>query len=259
MAPRTRPAVIRPGGPLAFPDPERSDAEGLLAVGGDLSPERLLLAYERGIFPWYSEGLPPLWWSPDPRAVIDDGTLHVSRSLARELRRKKFRVTFDRAFERVMRECGCAREDGTWILPEMMLAYTQLHQLGHAHSFEVWHGKQLAGGLYGVSLGAAFFGESMFSRQRDASKVALVELVARLRAGGYRLLDTQFVTDHLRRFGAIEIARPAYRALLRAAIDSPATFYGDAGGMPSVAPWSPAPPSSGRASIGSSQSTTHTS
>ena len=177
------------------------------------------------------------------------------------IRQGRFEIRVDGDFAQVIESCAASRPERprTWLNDELLELYCGLHALGYAHSVEAWADGRLAGGLYGVSLGAAFFGESMFSRQRDASKVALVELVARLRAGGYRLLDTQFVTDHLRRFGAIEIARPAYRALLRAAIDSPATFYGDAGGMPSVAPWSPAPPSSGRASIGSSQSTTHTS
>src|SRR5262245_34607487 len=137
MARRARPVLLTPRGPLGFPDPEESDAEGLLAVGGDLSPERLLLAYEQGIFPWYAEGLPPMWWSPDPRAVVDPSTLHVSRSLARFIKQGHFSVTFDRAFEDVMHECGREREGGTWILPEMLAAYVRLHELGHARSFEV--------------------------------------------------------------------------------------------------------------------------
>jgi leucyl/phenylalanyl-tRNA--protein transferase len=220
MAPRTRPAVIRPGGPLAFPDPERADAEGLLAAGGDLSPERLLLAYERGIFPWYSEGLPPLWWSPDPRAVIDDRSLHVSRSLARELRGKRFRVTFDRAFEAVMRECGRERDDGTWILPEMVAAYVRLHELGHAHSFEAWNGERLVGGLYGVRRGGLFAAESMFHRETSGSKFALVGAVRGLFAAGVVLFDVQFETPHLASLGATTLARKEYLQRLAVAVNA---------------------------------------
>jgi leucyl/phenylalanyl-tRNA---protein transferase len=221
MASRTRPAVIPPGGPLVFPDPERADAEGLLAVGGDLSPERLLLAYERGIFPWYSQGLPPLWWSPDPRAIIDASSLHVSRSLARELRRKKFRVTFDRAFSHVMRECGREREDGTWILPEMIDAYVRLHELGHAHSFEAWHGDRLVGGLYGVRRGALFAAESMFHRETSGSKFALVGAVKSLFAAGALLFDVQFETPHLASLGATTVSRREYLGRLSTAVKGP--------------------------------------
>jgi leucyl/phenylalanyl-tRNA---protein transferase len=221
MAPRARPAVIRPGAPLAFPDPERADAEGLLAVGGDLSVERLLFAYERGIFPWYSEGLPPLWWSPDPRAVIDDRSLHVSRSLARELRRKKFRVTFDRAFEAVMRECGRDRDDGTWILPEMIEAYVHLHELGHAHSFEAWNGERLVGGLYGVRRGGLFAAESMFHRETSGSKFALVGAVRSLFAAGVVVFDVQFETPHLASMGATTVSRHEYLRRIAAAVNAP--------------------------------------
>jgi leucyl/phenylalanyl-tRNA---protein transferase len=221
MAPRTRPAIIAPRGPLTFPEPERADAEGLLAVGGDLSPERLLLAYERGIFPWYSEGLPPLWWSPDPRAVIDDRSLHVSRSLARELRRKKFRVTFDRAFRAVMQECARERDGGTWILPEMVDAYVRLHELGHAHSFEAWHGDRLVGGLYGVRRGGLFAAESMFHRETSGSKFALVGAVRGLFAAGALLFDVQFETAHLASLGATTISRREYLGRLATAVKAP--------------------------------------
>jgi leucyl/phenylalanyl-tRNA--protein transferase len=221
MAARTRPALIRPGGPLAFPDPERADAEGLLAVGGDLSPERLLLAYERGIFPWYSEGLPPLWWSPDPRAVIDERSLHVSRSLARELRQKKFRFTFDRAFEDVMRECGRERDGGTWILPEMVDAYVRLHELGHAHSFEAWNGERLVGGLYGVRRGGLFAAESMFHRETSGSKVALVGAVRSLFAAGAVLFDVQFETPHLASLCATTLSRREYLSRVAVAVKVP--------------------------------------
>jgi leucyl/phenylalanyl-tRNA--protein transferase len=210
MARRRRPVLLPPGGPLAFPDPEESDAEGLLAVGGDLSPARLLCAYERGIFPWYAEGLPPMWWSPDPRAVIDQRSLHVSKSLDRELRRGTFRVTMNQAFERVMRECGEDRDDGTWILPEMLAAYVRLHELGHALSFEVWLGERLVGGLYGVQRGALFAAESMFHRETNASKVALVAAVRTLFGAGFELFDVQFLTPHLASMGVYEIPRSEY-------------------------------------------------
>lgn len=209
---------LGPGSPLSFPDPSESDDEGLLAVGGDLSPARLLVAYEAGIFPWYSAGVPPLWWSPNPRALMDRERLHVSRSLRRTLRNGPFTVTFDRAFNQVISGCASNREGGTWILPEMMLAYTQLHQLGHAHSFEVWHEGELAGGLYGVRRGALFAAESMFHVVTDASKVALaVSLDAMFRAG-CRVFDVQFVTEHLASLGAYEVSRPEYLALLPDAV-----------------------------------------
>jgi len=203
---------LGPGSPLSFPDPNDSDDEGLLAVGGDLSPARLLFAYESGVFPWYSAGVPPLWWSPNPRALMTRQRLHVSRSLRRTLRRGEFTVTFDQAFVRVIQACASNREGGTWILPEMMLAYTQLHQLGHAHSFEVWQGGQLAGGLYGVRRGALFAAESMFHTVTDASKVALAVSLDTLFRAGIRVFDVQFVTDHLASLGAFEVPRDDYLA-----------------------------------------------
>jgi leucyl/phenylalanyl-tRNA--protein transferase len=205
---------LGPGSPLSFPDPNDSDDEGLLAVGGDLSPERLLFAYESGVFPWYSAGVPPLWWSPNPRALMDRENLHVSRSLRRTLRSGEFEVTFDAAFGDVITGCASNREGGTWILPEMMEAYVQLHQLGHAHSFEVWHDGQLAGGLYGVRRGALFAAESMFHVVTDASKVALAVSIDTLFHAGIRVYDVQFVTDHLRSLGAYEVERARYLALL---------------------------------------------
>jgi len=201
---------LGPGSPLSFPDPNDSDDEGLLAVGGDLSPARLLFAYESGVFPWYSAGVPPLWWSPNPRALMDRERLHVSRSLRRVLRQQRFEVTFDKAFAEVIAACAANREGGTWILPEMMLAYTQLHQLGHAHSFEVWHGGQLAGGLYGVRRGALFAAESMFHVVSNASKVALAVSIDTLFRAGIRVFDVQFVTEHLASLGAYEVARGEY-------------------------------------------------
>ncbi|HWP07824.1 MAG TPA: leucyl/phenylalanyl-tRNA--protein transferase [Polyangiaceae bacterium] len=217
MARRPRPVLLPPGAPLAFPDPEESDAEGLVAVGGDLTPERLLYAYENGIFPWYAEGLPPMWWSPDPRAVVDPSSLHVSKSLARELKKTRFTVTFNRAFEDVMLECGREREGGTWILPEMVDAYLRLHELGHARSVEVWLGARLVGGLYGVQRGALFAAESMFHRETNASKVALVAAVRTLFGAGIELFDVQFTTPHLVSMGVYDLPRPAYLARARAA------------------------------------------
>jgi leucyl/phenylalanyl-tRNA--protein transferase len=203
---------LGPGSPLSFPDPNESDDEGLLAVGGDLSPARLLFAYESGVFPWYSAGVPPLWWSPNPRALMDRERLHVSRSLRRVLRQPRFEVTFDKAFAQVIAACAANRDGGTWILPEMMLAYTQLHQLGHAHSFEVWHGGQLAGGLYGVRRGALFAAESMFHVVSNASKVALAVSIDVLFRAGIKIFDVQFVTEHLASLGAYEVSRGEYLA-----------------------------------------------
>jgi leucyl/phenylalanyl-tRNA---protein transferase len=217
MRRRRRPLLIVPGGPIAFPDPETADDEGLLAVGGDLSVPRLLAAYDQGIFPWYDDGLPPLWWSPDPRAVMDPERLHVSTSLRRQLRQRRLVVSFDRDFRRVMQECGRRREGGTWILPEMLEAYTLLHRAGHAHSFEVWSGDQLVGGLYGVQRGGLFAAESMFHRVRDASKLALVVSVRSLFRAGISLYDVQFSTPHLASLGAYEVSRAEYLARLRAA------------------------------------------
>jgi leucyl/phenylalanyl-tRNA--protein transferase len=210
MRRRQRPLLIVPGGPIVFPDPETADDEGLLAVGGDLGVQRLLAAYDRGIFPWYDEGLPPLWWSPDPRAVMDPAHLHVSKSLGRTLRQQRFRVTFDRAFREVMRECGRERAGGTWIVPEMLEAYAELHRLGHAHSFEVWQDGALVGGLYGVHRGGLFAAESMFHRVANASKVALVTSIRSLFAAGIELYDVQFVTPHLAALGARELPRRSY-------------------------------------------------
>jgi leucyl/phenylalanyl-tRNA--protein transferase len=212
MASRSRTVFLARSAPLTFPNPSSADADGLVAVGGDLSAERLLAAYEQGIFPWYSEGLPPMWWSPDPRALMDAERLHVSRSLERELRRGQFRVTFNRAFEAVMTECGREREDGTWILPEMLHAYAGLHEAGNAHSFEVWLGERLVGGLYGVQRGALFAAESMFHRETNASKVALAVSVRSLFAAGIEVFDVQFLTPHLESLGAYEVRRPDYLA-----------------------------------------------
>ena len=194
-----------------FPPVERAlpEPNGLLAAGGDLSPARLLEAYRNGIFPWYSPGQPILWWSPDPRMVLFPAELRVSRSLAKTLRRGAYEVRADSAFEQVMRGCAAPRggEAGTWITAEMIAAYTALHRLGHAHSVETWIEGELAGGLYGVAIGRAFFGESMFTRVPDASKIALVGLVRELQRRGFGLIDCQMNTAHLARFGARELPR----------------------------------------------------
>jgi leucyl/phenylalanyl-tRNA--protein transferase len=217
-------AIHRLGREVAFPDPARAEPDGLLAVGGDLSPERLLAAYAAGIFPWFDDRSPILWWSPDPRLVLEPAELHVSRSLARTLRRGTYRVTADEAFEEVIRRCaGRERpgQRGTWITAEMAEAYVRLHRLGFAHSFEAWEGDALAGGLYGVSLGAAFFGESMFADRRDASKVALARAVPWLRERGVSLVDCQVRTEHLVSLGAREVPRRAFLARLRRALEAP--------------------------------------
>ena len=224
MRRRRSPALLLPGGAPRFPDPTEADEEGLVAIGGDLCVERLLLAYESGIFPWYDQGLPPLWWSPDPRGVIELQGLHVSRSLRRELRKAKFEVTFDASFERVMRECARLRDGGTWILPEMIDAYTRLHALGHAHSFEVWQGNELVGGLYGVQRGALFAAESMFHRTTNASKVAFVRSVQCLFACGIELYDVQFWTEHLGSLGVSEIPRREYLARVQRAARKPVSL-----------------------------------
>ena len=199
-------------------EPERADASGLVAVGGDLRPEWLLKAYRRGIFPWYALGEKVHWWSPDPRAVFELDGFHVARRLRRTIRSGRFRVTVNRAFAAVIRGCADRPAEETWITPEMIAAYQELHRLGHAHSVEAWAGGALGGGLYGVAVGGLFAAESMFTRVRDASKVALAFLVARLRERGFRLLDTQMLTEHTARLGAVAIPRTEYLRRLRAAL-----------------------------------------
>jgi leucyl/phenylalanyl-tRNA--protein transferase len=208
----------------AWLNPEWADDSGLVAVGGKLFPERLLTAYRRGIFPWYGEGEPVCWWSPDPRAIIELDSFHVSRRLRRTLRSRRFTWTVNQAFGDVIRACADRPEEGTWITADMIRAYEELHQLGHAHSVEAWSEGSLAGGVYGVAVGGLFAGESMFSRRTDGSKVALVYLVERLRQRGFHLFDIQLITDHTASLGAIEIPRREYLARLRRAISSPVTF-----------------------------------
>lgn len=217
-----------------FPPVERAlrRPDGLLAAGADLSPARLQYAYSQGIFPWFGPGEPILWWSPDPRMVLVPGEIRVSRSLAKVLRNRPLEVRVDTAFRAVMQACAEPREgqDGTWIVPEMIDAYCRLHALGHAHSVETWVDGALAGGLYGVAFGRVFFGESMFSRVRDASKVALVHLARRLEAAGFGLIDCQMSTAHLASMGARPIPR---REFVRRVAD---LIHYDA----SVEPWTQA-------------------
>ena len=207
-----------------FPPPNYADPSGLLAVGGDLSSERLLEAYRLGIFPWYSDDQPILWWSPDPRLTLDLAEFKISRSLGKTLKRGLFRVTFDHAFEEVIQACATVpreAQDGTWITQEMKEAYINLHGLGYAHSVESWLGDELVGGLYGVSLGKAFFGESMFHLRTDASKVALARLVEKLRTWDFDFIDSQMTTPHMLKFGAKEVPRRAFLKRLQSALRYP--------------------------------------
>lgn len=211
-----------------FPSVERLDADGLVGFGGLLTPEWLLDAYSHGIFPWPTgqPEVPTPWFSPDPRAIIEFERFHVSQRLRRTCRGGRFAVTRDRAFAQVMQGCASApdRRDGTWITPEMIAAYCQLHELGHAHSVEAWQGERLVGGVYGVSIGGLFAAESMFRLETDASKVALVHLVEHLQARGYVLLDIQQLTPHTKSLGAIEISRREYLERLARALTRPARF-----------------------------------
>lgn len=206
-----------------FPDPREAEPGGLLAVGGDLRPERLLEAYAHGIFPWYDEP-PILWFSPDPRAVIPFGGLHVARRLHRTLRQERFSLRLDSDFDAVIRGCaGTERpgDTGTWINPDMIEAYCALHELGFAHSCEAWLDGVLVGGVYGISIGRGFFAESMFHRVRDASKAALVALIWQLEAWGFELFDCQLPTPHLASLGAEARSREHYLAALARAVDAP--------------------------------------
>ncbi len=226
VAPAPQPSPVGPCR-FHFPDPREADADGLLATGGDLEPATLLAAYRQGVFPWPAADIDLLWWSPDPRAVLPPDGVHVSRSLARRLRRGAFRVTIDAAFDDVV--AGCADRpaaDETWITPAIRDAYARLHRLGWAHSVEVWVGGALAGGLYGVSIGALFAAESMFHRVTDASKVALVALAQHARAVGVQLVDVQMPTPHLQSMGAVTISRDEYLAALALAVTRPVNFTG---------------------------------
>ena len=212
----------RPSDPLLVP--ELADEHGLVALGGDLSPGRLLEAYRRGVFPWFGEDDPICWWSPDPRAIFELDGFHLPRRLGRTIRSCRFAVTINRDFAGVVRGCAERPGEGTWITPEMAEAYEALYRLGHAHSVEAWQGDTLAGGIYGVAIGGLFAGESMFARVRDASKVALAFLVECLRRRGFTLFDIQFLTPHTASLGAVEIPRALYLRRLRRALSVRATF-----------------------------------
>lgn len=209
---------------LIFPSPQLAPQEGLLAVGGDLSRERLLLAYRTGIFPWYSENEPIMWWSPDPRLVLYPEQLRVSKSLKKIINKSLFKLTMDQAFDAVINACARSRteaNEGTWIVDEMIVAYCKLHQAGFAHSVEAWQDGKLAGGLYGVSLGRCFFGESMFTRISNASKVAFVALVRYLQELNFDLIDCQVANPHLQSLGATEIPRTRFLAELAQSLKAP--------------------------------------
>ena len=209
---------------ILFPPPQLASKEGLLAVGGDLSPKRLLLAYSLGIFPWFSYEDPIMWWSPDPRLVLYPDEIRISKSLNKVMKRHIFQVTMDTAFIQVINSCAQVRvENGeeTWIVEDMIKSYCELHELGFAHSVEAWYEGTLAGGLYGVSLGKCFFGESMFTQVSNASKVAFVALIEYLQRLSFHMIDCQVTTDHLIRFGAREIPRVQFLKELEAALDAP--------------------------------------
>ena len=205
-----------------FPSPDSASDEGLVAVGGEITTKRVLSAYRQGIFPWYSEDQPVLWWSPEPRAILCPDDIKISRSLKKTLRHNNFSFTADTAFSEVIKACAGPRihspSGGTWITDEMMSTYNRLHQLGYGHSIEVWKDEKLVGGLYGLSLGSAFFGESMFSHQTDASKLALVYLAEFSKSNGIDFIDCQLPTDHLASMGAVNISRKEYLKMLKNAL-----------------------------------------
>ena len=222
--------ISRDDPPEAFPAPGSalSAPNGLLAAGGDLSPERLLYAYRHGIFPWFDSGQPILWWSPDPRCVMIPADLHVARRLRRSLRNSNLVLTFNRAFEDVIEACARRPRNGftgTWITPEMVSAYSELHRLGWAHSVETWLGDRLVGGVYGIAIGEAFFGESMFSRETNASKIALLALCRRIAASGFRLLDCQVSSPHLLSLGARLMRRDHFTRVIESACVSGTRFF----------------------------------
>jgi leucyl/phenylalanyl-tRNA---protein transferase len=208
-----------------FPDPDLADPSGLLGVGGDLDPERLLLALRMGIFPWYSQGQPILWWSPDPRMVLQTSEFHVPRSLRKTMRKQPYRISIDEDFGQVLHACAAVPrpgQNGTWITDAMAAAYGHLHALGHAHSVEAWRGDELVGGLYGVAVGRVFSGESMFAAATDASKIAFATMVGQFEDWGIPLVDCQVHTEHLARFGAKEVTRAQYlRQLETLALQEP--------------------------------------
>jgi leucyl/phenylalanyl-tRNA--protein transferase len=227
-----------------FPAPELAEPDGLLAIGGDLSPERLISAYQQGIFPWFSEGDPILWWSPDPRLVLEPASIHISKSLQKIIFQQRFEIRFDTAFAAVISHCAeisRKQADGTWITPEMKAAYIHLHELGLAHSVESWQNGHLVGGLYGISLGRCFFGESMFAAVANASKVALAALAQVVQHWDFELIDCQVTTGHLLSLGAREISRKNFLTSLQKAVQFPTQQYS----WKSIQ-WNPERPSSGR-------------
>jgi leucyl/phenylalanyl-tRNA--protein transferase len=212
---------------LTFPDPSQAGDEGIVAYGGDLSVNRIMYGYSRGIFPWFNEDDPILWWSPNPRFVLDIDELHISKNLKKTIRKNIFEVKFDTNFEEVIKECAKAKrpdQDGTWITTDMIEAYCDLHKAGFAHSFESYFDGKLVGGGYGVVIGDIFCGESMFALKNDASKVAFVALVQRLQKNGFSLIDSQIYTDYLASFGAKEILRDEYLYLVEEALNNPRDF-----------------------------------
>lgn len=208
----------------SFPDPANAltDPNGLLAIGGDLDPLRIYKAYELGIFPWYEKDQPILWWAPDPRMVLFPEELHISKSLKKAIKQSSLKITYDQDFEGVIESCAGHRDysSDTWITNEMMQAYIHLHHLGFAHSVEAWNGENLVGGLYGIAIGKVFYGESMFSHESNASKIAFVNLVQKLKAEGYSVIDCQISSSHLASFGAREISRAQFRNHLSSRTDS---------------------------------------
>lgn len=209
---------------IQFPDPNLADEDGFLVAGGDLSPEFLVAAYSQGIFPWFSEGQPILWWSPDPRMILLPENFKLAKSLRQLIQRSEFEIRVDTCFEEVIRACAQlprAGQDGTWITEDMIQAYCQMHQLGLAHSFETFHNNQLVGGLYGISLGAAFFGESMFFREKNASKVAFYYMVQVAKRWNFDFIDAQQSTTHLASLGAEDISRTAFLDRLSSALQVP--------------------------------------
>ena len=207
--------IYRLSNDLVFPDPSLSEDDGLLAIEGDLSPERLLLAYANGIFPWFSDEEPILWWSPDPRFIVYPKDIKISHSMKKILKKNKYRVSFDTCFRDVISNCSSTRkEEGTWITNEMIEAYCKLHELGFAHSVETWYENKLVGGLYGVSIGRCFFGESMFSTMDNASKVAFISLSKLLEEKGFSVIDCQVHTEHLESLGAVNISRESFLVLV---------------------------------------------
>ena len=213
--------IFRLSDKLDFPHASFASDDGLLCIGGDLSYQRLILAYENGIFPWFSENEPLLWWSPDPRLVLFPENLHISKSLKKKINKKLFDIKINSAFDQTIRSCALLRrkkEEGTWIVPEMVKAYIKLHKLGYAHSIETWQDNKLVGGLYGISIGGSFFGESMFSFVNDASKIALVALVKLLKKSRFDVIDCQVTTQHLLDMGAVEIPRTVFLNIIKKSV-----------------------------------------